>query len=164
MAVRHENPIDIEKLREMLDYNPETGEFRWKYKRRGKQPKQFGSLTPNGYLNTRIGQKRYLLHRLAWACVYGYWPYEVDHINRDRTDNRLCNLREATPSQNRANTRCRSKSGFKGVVKMENGKFRSAITVNRQWKCLGMYDTPQEAHERYVIEAKKVFGEFASAH
>jgi hypothetical protein len=161
MSKKHENPISIEELRSVLDYNPDFGEFKWKVKRRGKQSEQFGSFCTGGYLSTRINYKKYLLHRLAWAYVYGYFPEELDHINRNKTDNRICNLREATRSQNLANTSTRAKSGFKGVVKVKGGKFRAGITVNKKFKSLGLYATPQEAHDCYVAEAKKAFGEFS---
>ena len=161
MAKPHENPISIEDLRKVLEYFPETGEFKWNVPRLGKKPKSFGSLCTNGYLLTRINYKKYLLHRLAWAYVYGYWPEQLDHINRDRADNRISNLREATRSQNLANRTVRARSGFKGVVLLKGGRFRAAITVNRKFKSLGLFNTAKEAHACYVANAKKEFGEFA---
>ena len=160
MAKPHSNPVSIEELRRILDYNPETGEFCWKVYRPGKKPNQFGVMATNGYVVTRIGYQKYLLHRLAWAHFYGYWPQNVDHINRIKTDNRICNLREATRSQNLANRSVRAKSGFKGVV-LVKGRYRASITVNSKSNYLGLYTTPEEAHLRYATEAKKVFGEFA---
>ncbi len=160
MTKTHENPVSVDELRRILSYSPETGEFCWKIARTGKPPKQFGVLASNGYLLTRINYKKYLLHRLAWAHTYGYWPETVDHINRDKTDNRIANLREATRSQNLANRTVRAKSGYKGVVRIK-GRYRAGITIGGKSHYLGLYLTPEEAHARYAEEARKVFGEFS---
>src|SRR5687768_770720 len=109
--------LTAEKLRELMDYNPDTGVFLYR-KRRGRRSAglEAGSIV-KGYRLISLG-KQYSAHRLAWLYVYGEWPAgDLDHINCVRDDNRIANLREATDSQNNANRTLAPKnsSGFKGV-------------------------------------------------
>jgi len=107
----------------------------------------------------------YAAHRLAWFYETGEWPSdEIDHKNRGRDDNWFENLREATRSQNVANTALRSTntSGFKGVsFDRSRGRFLSKIKVNYRTINLGRFDAPEEAHAAYLAAAQKHFGEFA---
>jgi hypothetical protein len=100
-------PLTQSRLKELLIYDPDTGIFR----RRiacgiavaGSTP---GNINAMGYLDISIGCKRYYAHRLAWLYVYGEWPsLEIDHINCDRLDNRISNLRDVTHHQNMNNLR-----------------------------------------------------------
>lgn len=150
--------LTAEKLRTLLNYDPETGVFS-----RAHGKPNVGSPYPNGYIGIRVDYQRYLAHRLAWLHVYGEWPAsEIDHINGDKTDNRICNLRLATRAENNANTRCRAKSGFKGVVLTKYG-YRAAITINNRFKYLGLFKTPEEAHEAYCCAAREAFGDYHRA-
>ena len=95
-----------ERLKEVLDYEPETGVFTWKqnYQKRfiGKRA---GSFTHEGYRRITVDRKEYRAARLAWLYVHGEWPSEViDHINRDRSDDRISNLRDVSPRVNSKNT------------------------------------------------------------
>src|SRR5690348_8622850 len=107
-----------ERLRECLSYEPRMGDFTWHKSRcRVKVGDMAGTPHPDGYVQINIGGRLYLAHRLVWLHVYGEWPIAyLDHINGVRDDNRLINLRPATHSQNKANSRCRrdSRSGLKG--------------------------------------------------
>lgn len=146
-------------------YNPETGIFT-----RLTRPSTrvhigdvAGCLTPDGYLKIGLDGKRYLSHRLAWLYMTGKFPkYFIDHINMDRSDNRFINLREATQGQNYANSRCRSHSkiGLKGVT-TNGARWQAQIRKDKRRIYLGTYDSPQEAHEAYVVAAHKYHGEFA---
>jgi hypothetical protein len=148
-----------QQLMALLRYNPDTGEFSRAIP--GKQ--KIGSVTTNGYIGIRVNYRRYLAHRLAWFYVNEEWPSsELDHINGDKTDNRIANLRLATRSLNNANTKCRSKSGLKGVVLIKYG-YRAGITINKRFHYLGTYETPEEAHAAYCRAAKKAFGDFHRA-
>ena len=92
------------ELKEFLDYNPYTGKFTWK-KNVGKKKlvgKEAGYV--NVYVSIRFKKKLYQAHRLAWFWYYGEWPKEdLDHINSNKHDNRIVNLREATRGKNEAN-------------------------------------------------------------
>lgn len=140
-----EDALSIDALRALLRYDAETGHFWWLHsspKRDMSKPAGFDN--SSGYLLIRIGQSRYLAHRLAWFYVYETWPQELDHINRDRSDNRLCNLRLATRSENMANSDGWSESalGVKNVHRHRSGFavqiFRDGKNVFRkQFRCLG---------------------------
>ena len=93
------------ELKELLHYAPDTGGFLW---RKGRSNVVAGTRagTPDkdGYVIIRIDKRHYRAHRLAWFYVIGVWPRAIiDHINRNPFDNRFCNLREATHSQNQHN-------------------------------------------------------------
>lgn len=151
--------LTIEKLVNMLDYNPDTGILSWKVDhRKYKHGSIAGSSTPQGYLRIAICGKYYCAHRLAFAIIYGYFPlYQIDHINGVTGDNRLCNLRQATPLENGQNLKVfkSNKSGFTGV---------SWATSNRKWVAfigykhkrinLGYFDIAKDAYIAY-LEAKK---------
>ena len=144
-----------EELHQLLDYDPETGVFRWKvnsgYCRAG-QVTAFP--TDRGYLRISIQGKIYSVHRLAWFYVHGVWPtQQVDHINGVKTDNRICNLREATNSENNQGRRMRSDntSGYVGVTwNKSSKKFRAQIKVNGRYVFLGKFATAEEASRRYL--------------
>lgn len=146
------------RLLEVINYNPETGLFTRSWGKR-----VVGSDHPNGYIQIRVDYTRYLAHRLAWFYVYGEWPpIDIDHINRDRRDNRISNLRIATRKQNNANRMGKARSGFKGVVETKYG-FRAAISIDNRFKNLGTYKTVEEAHAAYCRAAKELFGEYYCA-
>lgn len=150
------------KVRELFDYDAERGVLT----RRGTD-QLAGYMRKDGYRQITVGCRNYLAHRVVWLHVYGVWPAKhLDHINGRRDDNRICNLREATRSQNMANRvrHLNNKCGFKGVT-FHKGcrKFRAAIRVNGKYLHLGFYENPQNAHAAYVDAARKHFGGFARA-
>lgn len=159
-------PVTQTRLHELVHYDPSTGIFRWKKSRGGKARADSiaGTAHERGYTSITIDCKPYLAHRLAWLYVHGHLPKEVDHKNRDRSDNRIENLREATRSQNNANARASTRSATKlrGVhFHSGAGRYRAQVTKNRKTKSLGYFDTPEEAHAAYIAAAKVVHGEFA---
>lgn len=109
---------------------------------------------------------RILAHRLAWALHFGRWPDQaIDHINGDRTDNRIANLRLATVAENTRNGKRRSTntSGYKGVSLTENGQWRATIVAGGRQSYLGRFSTAEDAHAAYVKAASRLHGEFARA-
>lgn len=165
MATRH----DVEYIRSALDYDPSTGIFRWT--RPASPQMRPGSIagTPkgDGYRVIMVSRRRYAAHRLAWLYVHGEMPPgNLDHINGDRDDNRIVNLRLATPSQNAMNRKMRSDNatGYRGVYReVQSGKYRAAIGVNRKILQLGRFDTPEEAFAAYCAKARELHGEFSRA-
>jgi len=112
---------------------------------------------------SHLGNKYSILaHRFIWAYVFGYWPKQLDHIDRNPRNNALSNLREATPQQNQANRGTWNRHGLKGIYRETTGKFRSSIKVNGRTIHLGVFETPEEAHDCYMKAARQYFGEFAS--
>jgi hypothetical protein len=112
-----------------------------------------------------VGGQRISRHILIWAILKGEWPGQVDHRNRDGSDDRIEGLRPATQSQNLANATIRSDntSGYKGVSwdKARN-KWMACIHINGRFKNLGRFDDPAEAHAAYMRTAREHFGEFAT--
>lgn len=113
-----------------------------------------------------IQGRQFVAHRLIWLMAYGKEPtFSIDHINGKRDDNRLCNLREATDSQNCANRSLSvvNRSGFKGVSwKTLNKKWVAQIQARGKKRHLGLFDTKEEAHAAYVQAATTLHGEFAN--
>lgn len=158
--------ITATRLRKLFHYDPESGVFSRLAGGRGiRCGVPAGSLDGCGYRQITVDGKNYKAHRLAWLYMTGKWPVEqIDHINMARSDNRWKNLREATSSQNRANSRglITSKSKMKGVTwHPRGGKWQAQITVNRKTVYLGVFADPADAHDAYSEAAKKHFGKFA---
>lgn len=138
------------RVKEILDYDPDTGVFTRKISNRsdrvGKEP---GSRNTKGYIQIRIDGKLQVAHRLAWLYVYGVLPVDqLDHINGDKTDNRITNLREVTNKQNQENIplQINNTSGYRGVSYVSNyGKYRAYVCHHLTTYNLGYFDTPEEA-------------------
>ena len=153
-----------ERVLELLDYNPVTGEFRWKVNRRGqaRAGSIAGSVRPSGHRHIRVDTRFYRAGRLAWLIVHGRWPVvTIDHINGKRDDDRLCNLREASYAENARNATAYGPLGLKGVsYSSSKKKFRAQIRERGALRHLGYFDTPTAAHAAYCAAAKSLHGEF----
>jgi hypothetical protein len=154
--------LTAERVREVLDYDPETGLFAWKIKPavRVNIGDRVGWKRGKGYLCANVDRQPYCLHRLAWLWFYGQWPSdEIDHINGVRDDNRIANLRIADRSINNQNLRRAQRnnrgSGLLGAYR-HSGRWQAQITFNGAAYCLGTFDTPTEAHQCY-LGAKRLF-------
>lgn len=151
-------------LKSKLSYDPETGKFTWR-KGRGivKPGGRAGRIHNSGYVEIMIDCKAYRGHRLAWLYMHGQFPEQgIDHINGDKADNRMSNLRTATPSENSQNKTVykQNKSGFIGVSQIRNsGKYAAQIYVSGTRKYLGVYETAELAFEAYK-EAKRQLHRF----
>lgn len=158
---------EIDVLDDLLSYDPETGIFQWKQRRRGraKAGTRAGNLCCKGYRRITVNGVFYSEHRLAWYMMTGEWPArEIDHKNSNTADNRWSNLRLATHSQNMHNVGSKShnSSGFKGVNKRGN-LWQARIAVNGKRHFLGNFATAKAAAEAYSIASQKMCGEFARA-
>jgi hypothetical protein len=155
----HES-LSQERLRTILVYNPETGEFTRNGRIAGGSYRH-RNLT---YRRVWVAGHQYSAHRLAWLYFYGVWPSgEVDHINGDGTDNRIANLRDATRGQNATNALAQksSKTGLRGVHYHPGAKkYRAQICKNLKITHLGYFDTPEAAHQAYLSAARTIHGEF----
>lgn len=153
-----------QELATLLDYNPETGSLTWKVQRSNRMPgDKAGVVRNSGYAYVGFHSKRFLVHRIAWLMHYGELPTKlIDHRNHDRLDNRICNLRLADPVQNGRNRRKpkNNTSGYKGVVRAGK-KWTARIRYNGRVNSLGIFESPEAAHEAYVQAAHIHHGEFA---
>lgn len=160
-----------EELQSILEYNKDTGLFVWKtnsdYNKTWNDANKRAGKLNNGYIQIPIKGKSYYAHRLAWLYIYGSWPQnQIDHVNCDRSDNRLFNLRESTQAENMRNLRKRtcSASGYKGVtLHKQTGKWQAHTIHNGKYKYLGLFADPQLAHLAYCEYASLNYGEFARA-
>jgi hypothetical protein len=147
-----------DRLKEITRYDPDSGFFTWALsRRRCRVGEKMGCVAKNGYVVIRLDNTLYLAHRLAWLYQTGEWPaHQIDHINRNRADNRWSNLREVTNAENAQNKRAKpNKSGFCGVRK-ENSKWLAEIKVNYRPIRIGLFDTPEEAHQAYIAAKRKL--------
>ncbi len=157
----------LAELQRLYDYNPETGKFSRRADRKGNRggtPGEPVGFPSKGYVKISVLGKQFFAHRCAWLWVHGTLPKNIDHINMNRADNRIANLRAATSQQNKFNTNVRSnnKTGFKGVTPHYNipGKFCAHIRINSVKKHLGVFTSPEEASARYLEVARETHGEF----
>lgn len=152
------NAIPLNILSQAAAYDPETGRLtRLKVANRHPVGSELGWLNKStGYRYFHVGKFTVLSHRAGWALTFGVWPdLGIDHINGITTDNRLCNLRPATQSQNLANRPVRrdSTSGIKGVRKSPNGKWEARIA-------LGGFETAEQAADAHAFITRLAWGEF----
>lgn len=151
----------VELLRELIAYHPETGALEWKRRaphhfrsqaqRRAWNARWAGRVAEpskaDGYVRLRIDGKQYVGHRLAWSIFHGAHPdFEIDHINGDRSDNRIANLRASDPATNNRNLSIprNNTSGRVGVY-YQPARWRASITINDSPVHLGYFDTFEEA-------------------
>ena len=150
------NIITQERLKELLNYDPETGWFTWKIRtsNRIKIGDIAGCPDLLGYTKIRLDGDLYLGHRLAWLYMYNEWPDIIDHINGVTHMNSINNLRSVCKRVNQENcrkARSGNESGFLGVSKDKRiGKYRARIYLSGKEKWLGYFNTPEEAHEAYL--------------
>jgi len=160
-------PLTQEYLKSILDYDLDTGVFTWKVKK--SQSTKAGNVAGwiyNGYWEIEIDHKKYKAHRLAWLYVYGEMPKNlIDHINNDRSNNRISNLREATYQTNSENykTPKTNKSGVKNVSWYKNlDKWVVSMSIKKTKKTIGYFDDLELA-ELVAVEARNKYrGEFAN--
>lgn len=161
--------LTADRLRHLLDYDPLTGSFTWRY--RVSQRILAGHFAGgpskgDGRWRITVDKKKYLAHRLAWLHVYGEWPAgQIDHINGDghTGNNRIAELRSVTSQVNTQNqTRARSDNKHSRLIgahyDKQYGSWRSSIGHNGKQNYLGTFPTREAAHEAYV-KAKRMLHE-----
>jgi len=157
-----------DELLRLLRYDPENGTFtrRVVTASRVKIGMIAGYTDVHGYTCLSVLNKGYKAHRLAWFYMTGAWPSgDIDHRDGDRGNNRWNNLRDASRSQNLANSGKRSgnTSGLKGVSILPSGKWRASFSVGNKQRHVGVFDCPAAAHLAYMVETSRHYGEFARA-
>ncbi len=159
-----EKSVTVEMARRLLDYDPETGVFLWNSRPVIRVPdkawndqwagKIAGAIGETGYRTINIKNARCRAHRLAWLHVHGSWPIDhLDHINGQRDDNRIANLRAVTRAENMKNVKMPStnKSGVVGVLwNKRKHSWRAFITLDHKQRYLGHFKTFDLA-----VEARK---------
>lgn len=157
--MKHE--LSLQRLRELLRYEPETGDLIWLVRRRGQvNPGDVaGHLDVTGYVHVRLDGRLYKGHRLVWLYVHGAWPVGViDHMDGNRANNRITNLRDVVDSVNQENRRTPdrdNRTGLLGVTKHGRG-FMAQIVAKGRHHYLGTHDTAEQAHEAYVTAKRRL--------
>ena len=177
MAIKFTSPICPTLLRFLVDYDRETGSLTWRKRPdflfeaqaagRGRKSAKACAATwnaryqdtpalcslRNGYFAGELRNRPVKSHRAAWAIHYGFWPDQpIDHIDRDRTNNRLCNLRAVSPQQNSWNGESGRKAGkLPGAYfDKRRGTWFTSLRINGKLKSYGPFDSDLQAHEKYL--------------
>ena len=152
-----------QRLLEVLSFDPETGVFVWRKRYARRESGDMAGTIHNrtGRLQICIDQRSYFAHRLAWFYVHGEWPkQEIDHINGNKADNRIANLRDVSRAINQQNIRKphKNKTGYLLGAYLEKNRssrpWRASIKLDGKSRYLGFFDTQEEAHAVY-LEAKR---------
>lgn len=151
--------LTVQRLHEVLYYNKDTGVFVWKHRdtHKDKLGKVAGIKRPNGYLAICIDSQYHYSHRLAWMYVHCDFPNVIDHIDGNKENNSINNLRSVTQKTNIENlkkARKHNSTGLLGVFRSKN-KFQSRIGVNGVGIYLGRFLTKELAHEAYLQAKRK---------
>ena len=149
-----DNILTQERLKELLSYDPETGIFVWV-----KSKKVAGCTRFDLRKKITINFKQYYAHRLAWLYMTGALSKDIDHIDRNPSNNQFANLRLATKSENQHNRvkQKNNKSGYKGVLYFaRTGRWRANIFVNNTNMYLGFFNSALEANAAYLA-AQKIY-------
>lgn len=159
--------VTQDRLKELFHYDPNVGDFIRLIGRRGPNARAgdiAGCDNGKGYIRIYVDGAAYKAHRLAWLYIYGDWPADVDHIDGDRANNRIANLRSVTKAENAINQGVykNNTSGLKGVSYYKRGKkWKAQIQVSGKKKGLGYFETKEAAYRAYQEASKNMHGEFA---
>lgn len=157
----------LDRLRQLIRYDAETGNFWWLVKKRGRRlDRPAGVKRSDGYRLVNIDGRVVYQHRLAWLFATGSIPNaEIDHIDGNPSNNAICNLRAADRHENAKNAGRHSNntSGFKGVdYRRKDGRWRARIRIKGQRVNLGLFASPEAAFAAYTAAADALHGEFVN--
>lgn len=160
--------LTAQRVRELLNYDPETGIFTWKVNvgrwGRIKAGTETGSPDLHGHLRIQVDGTLYYAHRLAWLMQTGAWPLgDVDHMDGAPGNNCWRNLRDVphqTNTENRRKAHRNKRSGLPMGVSIDkrDGGIRADITVNGRARSLGRFDDPEQAHAAYLKAKRELHG------
>lgn len=161
MAIKNDNSV-IPSMLEHLSYDASTGVFRQKKARQGVRVGDVcGTPHSDGYVAIAFKGRIYKAHRMAWAFSYGEWPERnIDHIDGNRSNNAIANLREVDQSENLQNrtkpTKGKKSSKYLGVYSCKSGKkFYASIKYGGKVHVLKYFDSEEEAYLAYLLEKYK---------
>jgi hypothetical protein len=162
--MKRPNHITPQYLASIFDYNPNTGDISWRFAHtnRVKSGHVVRCKIGNGYYAVQVDGHRMRAHNVAWAIHHGKFPDGViDHINRDKTDNRISNLRDVTRCQNAYNVgrQKNNTTGYKGVSRNGSG-FKAEIKAEKKSHYLGTFPSLEQAAQAYANAAKRLHGEY----
>ena len=152
-----------DEVKDYVKIDPDTGKLFWK-KSTGIidfTGKEITHINHAGYICFRFKGKMLRGHRVAWYLYHGEWPKGIiDHINQNKLDNRLKNLRVCCQKGNQANRKATRADGLKGITRHRK-KWAAGITKDYKRIYLGLYNSKEEAAKAYDEAAKQLFGEYA---
>lgn len=155
----------IELMRERLNYDHDTGTLTYSSKAKGNKRAgdKVGCLDRHGYIKVMFQGKMYFAHRIVWMMLKGRTPNGLlDHLNGDKLDNRIENLRETNHSGNGANSDApHGQSRVRGTTRLRDGRFQAGITCNGKRIHLGVHETQDQARRAYEAASIRLFGEFS---
>ena len=166
---KNKHLVTLDYAKSLIEYDRETGLFTWLVDRNKNIKKgSIANRKRRGYIQISLGIKNTNIvvdgHHLAWLFEYGEFPKKwIDHVNRQRDDNRIENLREATPSENHQNKGAQknSKTGVKGVC-FRNGRYVAQICDGKKRRHLGQFKDLESAARRYSEEVAKIHPNFGT--
>lgn len=160
-VVMRRTRLSIDELRDVFAYDPESGLVTWKKDAKQRTNHRKGDVAGfkkrSGHLSANYLGLEYQIHRLGFALTHGRWPDPMtDHINRDPSDNRLCNLREVTGRANRLNSE-NCDNAKHATLHKQTGKYQAMVSVGGAPKYLGLFPTEALAMQasRNYLDALK---------
>lgn len=161
-----DNTLSREYIIARYSYNPETGDLTSKYYRKIYRPRILRAKDSQGYIRFTMNGAAYHAHRVAWLIHFGSWPKEcIDHINGDRSDNRIMNLREASRGENNHNMKINKNntSGVKGITfHNASGKWRASIKLGGKVAYCSLFESIEEAVIAIKIKRTELHKEFTN--